>query len=92
MKNSLPDSAMACGNNCSNYLPQTRKVILKINPTAFPGLVEWQFYRDCTIYLPEVQAHRTDNEFMVEHLDVLFPFLYMICKYLAIIPAGLKIQ
>lgn len=40
MKNSLPDSAMACGNNCSNYLPQTRKVILKINPTAFPGLVE----------------------------------------------------
>lgn len=54
------------------------------------GPVQWQFYRDCTIFLLEVEVHKADSEFVVEHLDAILTYHVQKREYLAIIPAGLK--
>lgn len=56
------------------------------------GPLQQLFHRDYAIYLPEIQVHRADDEFMAELSDELPTYHEQKREYLAIIPAGLKIQ
>lgn len=53
-------------------------------------LCSWAQYRDSKIFLLEVEVHRADGEFVVEHLDVILKYHVQKREYLAIIPVGLK--